>query len=245
MWEKLGIMAQGSTGHPLKTRKSQTWKRVGLGLQFTEVNSRDDAEIRVGFMQGDGAWSYIGRDIIGTGNFGPGPDERTMNFGWNIRGDIDTPIHEIGHTLGFPHEHQNPNAGIEWNEEAVYADLAGSPNFWPRDKTFRNIIRKLDPAEVAGSQWDPDSIMHYPFKRGLIDKPEEYRDGLEPAPGLSDRDKTWAAKWYPPLSPEVPELKVMQSQALQLGPGEQKNFARSSRPRRAVTTSVRLALPTA
>ena len=196
------------------------WEKVGLGLEFTEVKSRDDAEIRIGFMRGDGAWSYVGRDV-----FLAGRNERTMNFGWDIRNDIDTPVHEIGHTLGFPHEHQNPNAGIEWNEEAVYAELAGSPNFWPRTKTFHNIIRKLSSAEAAGSPWDPNSIMHYPFGPGLIKEPAHFgQTGLFPDPGLSARDKTWVARWYPPLSPQNPELKVLQSQTLSLGPGEQKNF---------------------
>ncbi len=58
----------------------------------------------------------------------------------------------------------------------------------------------------------------------MIAKPEKYSSGLNPAPGLSARDKAWVAKWYPALSPQVPELKVMQSQALKLGAGEQKNF---------------------
>ena len=87
-------------------RRFGVWEKVGLGLEFAEVQSRDDAEIRIGFMRGDGAWSYVGRDV-----FLAGRNERTMNFGWDIRNDIDTPVHEIGHTLGFPHEHQNPNAG--------------------------------------------------------------------------------------------------------------------------------------
>jgi len=39
---------------------------------------------------------------------------------------LDTAVHEIGHSLGFPHEYQNPKAGIVWNEEAVYAAL-GQP----------------------------------------------------------------------------------------------------------------------
>ena len=51
------------------------------------------------------------------------PNERTMNFGWDLTTSYghDTALHEIGHTLGFPHEHQNPTAGIVWNEPAVLA----------------------------------------------------------------------------------------------------------------------------
>lgn len=104
----------------------QIWKDIGIGLEFKEVSSKTEAEIRIGFLEGDGAWSYIGKDILKQGI-----NERTMNFGWDITRNprkIDTAIHEIGHTLGFPHEHQNPNAGIVWDEEKVYASLASPPN---------------------------------------------------------------------------------------------------------------------
>ena len=116
------------------------WKSLGIGLEFEETNDKNEAEIRIGFMLGNGSWSYIGRDII---DYASSPDERTMNFGWNISNDLDTAIHEIGHTLGAPHEHQNPLAGIVWNEEAVYNALALPPNSWSREKTFQNIIRKI------------------------------------------------------------------------------------------------------
>ncbi len=99
--------------------------------------------------------SYIGRDILGIAQF-----DRTMDLDEGDNWDVDTAIHEIRHTLGFPHEHQNPNAGIVWNEEAVYAELAGPPNFLSRETTLHNIICKLDPVDVHGSSWDADSIMH-------------------------------------------------------------------------------------
>ena len=206
-------------------RAFEAWKNLGIGLLFDEVADRDEAEIRIGFMRGDGAWSYIGRDII---DLGIGRDERTMNFGWDLTrraAEIDTAIHEIGHTLGFPHEHQNPNAGIVWDEEAVYAALAQPPNRWDRDKTFHNIIRKIDPDTVQGSSWDPNSVMHYPFGAGLILQPEQYRAGLEPAGGLSARDITWVKTFYPAMD-EAPDpvLRPTESVRLTIGPGEQRNF---------------------
>ncbi len=201
-----------------------TWAKVGIGLEFKEVKAREDAEIRIGFMRGDGSWSYIGRDVLRAG-----PNERTMNFGWDLTRrptDVDTAVHEIGHTLGFPHEHQNPNAGIVWNEDAVYASLGGPPNNWSRDTTYRNIIRKIDPDEVQGSNWDPDSIMHYPFAAGLIDSPSRYQTrALRPAPGLSNRDKTWVKTFYPPLRRrDYRELKLLEPVRLDIGQGEQINL---------------------
>jgi len=211
----------GSENEKAVVRKAfELWKNVGIGLEFKEVDSPDEAEIRIGFERGDGAWSYLGREVREAGQ-----DDRTMNFGWDITRDIDTAIHEIGHSLGFPHEHQNPFSGIVWDEEAVYAALAEPPNSWSREKTFHNIIRKISSDDVQGSSWDPDSIMHYPFESGLIKAPTEYRNGLQPAGGLSARDKTWAKTFYPPLTKaDYAELKVLQSQELNIPAGEQKNF---------------------
>lgn len=206
-------------------RAFKAWEDLGIGVSFKEVNSRDEAEVRIGFMRGDGAWSYVGRDII---DLGIGRDERTMNFGWDLTRsarELDTAIHEIGHTLGFPHEHQNPLAGIVWDEEAVYTALSKPPNSWNRDKTFRNIIRKIEPDAIQGSTWDPNSIMHYPFGPGLIKEPAQFRQGITPAGGLSERDITWVKTFYPPLQPaQDEELQVTQSIRLNLTAGEQRNF---------------------
>jgi hypothetical protein len=205
-------------------RGFDTWKNEQIGVAFIEVADREEAEIRIGFMAGDGAWSWLGREILDHG-----PNERTMNFGWDLTrpGEIDTAVHEIGHTLGFPHEHQNPKSGIEWDEEAVYAALAKPPNEWDRQKTFWNIIRKLEASEVEGTTWDPDSIMHYPFEKGMIRKPPGYFEtGLQPHGGLSSKDRSWAKALYPPLAAQQDtELKPSQSVVLNLSPGEQRNFA--------------------
>ena len=206
------------------------WKQIGIGIEFKEVSSTDDAEIRIGFEKGGGSWSYVGRDILNQGQ-----EERTMNFGWNLvhspKG-IDTPIHEIGHTLGFPHEHQNPHAGIVWDEEAVYEQFGGSPNNWSRERTHWNILRKISPDSADGTNWDYNSIMHYRFGSGLIKEPEKFQTGLTPAAGLSEKDVAQVKFFYPELEPTFPELEPFKSQLLSIKPGEQKNFSvnpRSSR----------------
>ncbi len=212
----------GSASSLKKTRDGfKAWKRVGIGLEFEEVDSPDEAEIRIAFKSGDGHWSYVGRDVLGIAQ-----TDRTMNLDGSDNWDVDTAIHEIGHTLGFPHEHQNPNAGILWDEEAVYADLARPPNRWSREQTFHNIIRKLDPGDVHGSDWDKDSIMHYPFDKGMILRPERYQnEPLRPAPGLSPVDKREVKSFYPPLGTSAHRvLEAFQFERLTLEPKEQANF---------------------
>lgn len=215
---------QGSRAErDIVTAAFQSWKDLGIGLEFNEVDSPSEAEIRIGFLQGDGAWSYIGRYILKIG-----VHERTMNFGWKLRGQegLDTALHEIGHTLGFPHEHQNPNAGIVWNEKEVYAELGRPPNNWTPQTTYHNIIRKLDPTRVEGSDWDPRSIMHYPFKEGLIAAPEPWASKGVPDPtGLSAIDVARARNFYPSLNDNnSPELYPFRSEKLELAPREQANF---------------------
>lgn len=202
----------------------QAWKDLGIGLEFMKVADPADAEIRIAFEPG-GSWSYVGRDGI---DLVRDSNERTMNFGWDLTTPYgrDTALHEIGHALGFPHEHQNPNAGIVWNEEAVYTYFGGPPNSWPRDKVFYNVLRKISPAAVQGSQWDKDSIMHYDFASGLIDIPEEYRNrALIPSPGLSSEDIAEVRKFYPEdIQPEMPQLKPYLSHLVEIDAGEQLDF---------------------
>ena len=103
----------------------QTWKEIGIGLEFEEVDVREEAEVRIGFRLGGGSWSYVGRDVV---DLVPDQNKRTMNLGWNVTTPFgrDTALHEIGHTLGLKHEHQNPNSGIVWNEQAVYDYFNGA-----------------------------------------------------------------------------------------------------------------------
>ena len=200
------------------------WKNLGVGLKFEEVTVPNDAEIRIGFQSG-GSWSYVGRDAI---DFVSNASQRTMNFGWDLTTPYggDTALHEIGHALGFPHEHQNPNTGIVWDLDAVNNYFSGPPNNWDEGKIYHNVIRKISAAEVEGSNWDKDSIMHYRFGAGLIKSPAEYQNrSLIPKAGLSDWDKKEVRKFYPAASKKkLPQLKPFLSQIVKLSAGQQLDY---------------------
>lgn len=199
----------------------KAWKDIGIGLEFQEVDDIGEAEVRIGFDQSDGSWSYIGRDVLKQP-----ANERTMNFGWDLTttwGKV-TARHEQGHTLGMPHEHQSPFSGIVWDEEAVYTTFEAPPNEWPRDQTLHNVIRKLEPAQVEGSSWDPKSVMEYPFPAGLIVAPEAYRRGIPGPEGISQLDIEWMRSWYPGDQAAPGKLIPFKSVPLELAPKQQADF---------------------
>ena len=121
-----------------------------------------------------------------------------MNFGW-LQDDTEDQeynrvvLHEFGHALGCIHEHQNPEGGIQWNEEAVYKFFGGPPNNWSRQETYENVIMKYSMDQLNASKFDPKSIMLYAFPAALL------RGGVATQENdqLSLNDKRFIGKMYP------------------------------------------------
>jgi len=151
---KIGFIGGTTEQREYVQQKAENWLAYA-NLFFQWDMPVSDSEIRISFIDGDGSWSYIGTDALGI------PKSRaTMNFGWL---DTSVVLHEFGHALGLGHEHQNPKGGIQWNKDAVIAELTGPPNYWDINTIIYNVLSVYNQDDIIGTSLDSNSIMMYGF----------------------------------------------------------------------------------
>jgi hypothetical protein len=102
-----------------------------------------------------------------------------------------TVIHEMGHALGFIHEHLHRDANIPWNREKVY-EFYRDEYEWDKQRVDDNVFTPFNGA-VIDTEYDPKSIMHYPVPKELTDGVWEIGQNTE----LSEQDKKLAEFAYP------------------------------------------------
>lgn len=163
---------------------------ANIKIEF--VSNFADGKIRVGFKEGAGSYSMIGRDAL----LAP-VSQNTMNFGWLTTVDNNFArqviLHEFGHALGFVHEHQTFGTAIPWDKEKVYAFYAEPPSSWSREKVDQNIFSKYAYTSTNYSSFDKQSIMLYPVPKELTTTGDSIPWNME----LSATDKQYAALFYP------------------------------------------------
>jgi hypothetical protein len=157
-----------------------------------EFVDNEPSDIRISFDKNDGSWSYIGRT-----NSYISANLPTMNFGWFTDRTSDsefrrTTLHEFGHALGLAHEHQHPQASINWNRTAVY-DYYQRTQGWSKSDVDNNIFQKYSANNSNYTEYDPKSVMHYYIPRSLV------LGNWNPTfnTNLSDLDIQFVGKMYP------------------------------------------------
>jgi hypothetical protein len=189
----------GTPDQHAKVKEQAGWWTQHANLRF-DFNNAPDAEIRIAFNPGAGAWSYIGTD-----NRRIPTDQPTMNLGFMDGGTV---AHEFGHAIGLAHEHQNPAGGMEWNEAVVIQSLSGPPNNWTEATIRHNVIEKYQADQINGTAFDPDSIMLYFFPGSWV----KSGVGTHANNILSAMDKSFisSALAYPPTAPTVVDARQIQ-----------------------------------
>lgn len=188
---------EGTSNQKDIAREQAAWWTQHANLSF-DFNDAPDAEIRIAFDSNDGAWSWVGTDSKRISQ-----NEPTMNLGFL---DGGTAGHEFGHAIGLGHEHQNPEGGIEWNEDIVIRDLKGPPNSWNEAQIRHNVLKKYTADQIRGTKFDGDSVMLYFFpaewtKSGQATKANEILSSMDAAFIAS-------ASAYPKTEVEAVELEV-------------------------------------
>jgi hypothetical protein len=170
----------------------ESWSEICY-VKFTKLKDGDmSALIRIGFDAKEAPWSAIGTDILDK-RF---TNKKTMNLFCEKRFKslyLSIALHQIGHILGFPHEHQSPNSGIVWNEQAVYEFFESQG--WDKKTIDHNILNRH--RGFPGFDFDPHSIMNFGFAPNLIKEPQQFRSGLPFHEGFSEQDRKLAQKFYP------------------------------------------------
>ncbi len=212
---RIRFLKGGSKKRDMVREVAPLWtEHANLEFVFTDDPT---AEIRVTFDSGDGAWSYVGTD-----NLDIPVHAATLNLGWQDEGVI---LHEFGHMIGLSHEHSNPEGGLQWNEQKVFSELGGPPNFWDEATVRRNVLLKYSADQVHGTEFDEDSIMLYAFPaswttNGVSTHENEKLSSL-------DQDFVASANMYPSGDDNgATELGVCAAQAAAIGaPGEVDLFS--------------------
>lgn len=145
---------------------AKTWSRYAA-IDFELVDSDADYKLVV-HSSDDMANSRFGRSPHGAMDFGR--KELILNLPMDgSRGShLQVMIHELGHMLGFHHEHQHPDRKFHFDFDYLMSKCGlDSPQVCERSIKYNNMKVFNDPNDLL-TDYDEESIMHYRVSRPVI-----------------------------------------------------------------------------
>lgn len=168
-------------------------------------------QVRISRGRG-GYWSYLGTDILTVPQ-----SEPTMNlegFSANTSEAEYRRIvrHEVGHTLGMPHEHLRREIVEKLDVQKTLAYFRRTQG-WSEATIRSNVLTPLEESRIMASEiTDEVSIMAYGLPASIT------KDG-RPIPGGNDFsrvDREFVAKLYPKAKPPEPPKPAVPSLVLKV-----------------------------
>jgi hypothetical protein len=161
-------------------------------LSITFAETAGTSQVRISRGPG-GYYSYLGTDILHI------PSSRqTMNLeAFTMRTSEDefkrVIRHEVGHTLGFPHEHMRKELVARIDPQKAYPFFLAWQG-WDKQTVDEQVLTSLDDASLLATPPDEDSIMCYQLPGQITYDGKPIRGGVD----INPTDAAFATSIYPP-----------------------------------------------
>lgn len=178
----------------LKLAANEWMRYAAVDFKVLSEDSNQKADFEVNFIAPViERNSRIGRSSHGSVEF----DRKIINL--NLPSDttrgshFKVTLHELGHVLGFMHEHQHPEREFSFNFDLLLKNCGLGSLEMCRSSIEYNNMRTFSGSKYILKDYDPKSIMHYGVQPPVILENMQILESMS----LSLGDKIAAADVYP------------------------------------------------